>query len=68
MRELRRLQRGGEHQPGHAAARAYLECLSELPWARTSESLRAQRAQHAQRGEVPPPGPVRDIKLPPQVS
>ena len=32
LKELRRLKRSGEQQPGHAAARAYVECLAELPW------------------------------------
>jgi hypothetical protein len=32
MREAKRLKSGGDHQPGAAAARAYLELLADLPW------------------------------------
>mgnify|MGYP001807850465 CR=1 FL=1 len=32
VREAKRLKSGGDHQPGAAAARAYLEILADLPW------------------------------------
>ena len=49
-RELKRLKSMGENQPGASATRAYLECLSELPWRASSEDLRARGVvEHAAR-------------------
>lgn len=47
LRELRRLRSGSEGQPGHAASRAYLEVLAELPWARLSTDAPAQAGAEA---------------------
>ena len=35
LKEIRRLKRSSEQQPGYASARAYVECLADLPWSRT---------------------------------
>jgi ATP-dependent Lon protease len=34
--ELRKLRRGNEASPGHAAGRAWVEWLSLMPWSATS--------------------------------
>ena len=41
QREYRRLRRGSEQHPGHAAGLAYLETLATLPWTRTSRDADA---------------------------
>lgn len=54
LRELKKLQKGGEHQPGHAAARTYLETLADLPWNRFSHQARAAaKGASASAGAAP---------------
>ncbi|GMH41956.1 hypothetical protein BSKO_09875 [Bryopsis sp. KO-2023] len=47
-REASRLQRTGEHHPGYAMSRAFLEVLSSLPWSNFSEG--SYRTLHDTRG------------------
>lgn len=39
-REARRLQKLGEHHPGYAMAKSYVEVLADLPWQKLSEPVR----------------------------
>eukprot|EP00879_Flechtneria_rotunda_P013664 GHRR01014274.1.p1 GENE.GHRR01014274.1~~GHRR01014274.1.p1 ORF type:complete len:404 (+),score=169.96 GHRR01014274.1:66-1214(+) len=48
-REARRLRRGGEHQPGAAGARAYLELLADLPWHTRAYQLQQQQQQQKEQ-------------------
>lgn len=57
QRELKRLAKGGEQQPGHAAARTYLEILADLPWSRFSHQARAD-ALAAAAAAASQPGPA----------
>ena len=50
VKEVKRLQAGGEMQPGAAAARAYLEVLADLPWSKTSRDLEGTAAATAAGG------------------
>jgi hypothetical protein len=49
-KEVKRLQAGGEMQPGAAAARAYLEVLADLPWSKTTRDLGESNAAAAGGG------------------
>ena len=43
LKEIRRLKRSSEQQPGYASARAYVECLADLPWSRTQDVARGSQ-------------------------